>query len=207
MALHLTCNPPPVTCGQSDGHSMKLLLLLLINSFLRQVQKYFTFGDLLDHIPCHLQLKDIFQLRAQTYDGAANMAAKYHGAQAVICEEQPLALYVHCGAHCTNLIMQAAAHKCSLIEDALLYVQGLGYTDLILKGTSRPWRYQLLSGAVPAGVQLDQNFGRTTHQIQPVVRVHLCNIHLCPNLSFTTKSRPASGLEQMAQIASRVSLT
>ncbi|KAJ1135890.1 hypothetical protein NDU88_002319 [Pleurodeles waltl] len=65
-------------------------------------------------------------LRAQTYDGAANMAGKYHGAQALIRQEQPLALYVHCGAHCTNLVMQAAAHKCSIMEDALLYVQELG---------------------------------------------------------------------------------
>ncbi|KAJ1089934.1 hypothetical protein NDU88_003074 [Pleurodeles waltl] len=66
------------------------------------------------------------KLRAQTYDGAANMAGKYHGAQALIRQEQPLALYVHCGAHCTNLVMQAAAHKCSIMEDALLYVQELG---------------------------------------------------------------------------------
>ncbi|KAJ1138377.1 hypothetical protein NDU88_004764 [Pleurodeles waltl] len=54
------------------------------------------------------------------------MAGKYHGAQALIRQEQPLSLYVHCGAHCTNLVMQAAAHKCSIMEDALLYVQELG---------------------------------------------------------------------------------
>lgn len=47
-------------------------------------------------------------LRGQTYDGAANMSGKHAGAQALIKQEQPLALYVHCGAHCTNLITQKA---------------------------------------------------------------------------------------------------
>lgn len=65
-------------------------------------------------------------LRGQTYDGASNMAGKYHGAQALIKQEQPLAIYVHCGAHCTNLVMQAAAHQCPIMEDALMCVQDLG---------------------------------------------------------------------------------
>ena len=47
-------------------------------------------------------------LRGQTYDGAANMAGKHAGAQALIKQEQPVALYVHCGAHCTHLVTQKA---------------------------------------------------------------------------------------------------
>ena len=47
-------------------------------------------------------------LRGQTCDGA-NMAGKHAGAQALIKQEQPLALYIHCGAHCTNLITQKVA--------------------------------------------------------------------------------------------------
>ena len=47
-------------------------------------------------------------LRAQTYDGAANMSGKYSGAQAELKRQQPLALFVHCGAHCLNLITQSA---------------------------------------------------------------------------------------------------
>lgn len=43
-------------------------------------------------------------LRSQTYDGAANMSGNHAGAQALIKKEQPLAPYVHCGAHCANLI-------------------------------------------------------------------------------------------------------
>ena len=38
-------------------------------------------------------------LRAQTYDGAANMSGKYSGAQAELKRQQPFALFVHCGAH------------------------------------------------------------------------------------------------------------
>ena len=43
-------------------------------------------------------------IRAQTYDGAANMSGKFNGCQALIKAEQPLAKYIHCGAHCTHLI-------------------------------------------------------------------------------------------------------
>ena len=48
-------------------------------------------------------------LRGQAYDGAANMAGIYSGAQA-IKKHQPLAPYVHCGAHCVNLTTQ---HACT----------------------------------------------------------------------------------------------
>lgn len=41
-------------------------------------------------------------LRGQTYDGASNMAGKHTGAQAILRRQQPLALYVHCGAPCVN---------------------------------------------------------------------------------------------------------
>ena len=65
-------------------------------------------------------------LRGQTYDGAANMAGKHAGAQALIKQEQPLALYVHCGAHCTNLITQKACLASVLIRDSLDWVNQLG---------------------------------------------------------------------------------
>lgn len=65
-------------------------------------------------------------LRGQTYDGAANMAGKYTGAQAVLKRQQPLALYVHCGAHCLNLITQSACTASPLIRDSLQWVHELG---------------------------------------------------------------------------------
>ena len=48
----------------------------------------------------------ISKLSGQTYDGAANMAGQYNGCQALISEKQPLVLFVHCGAHSANLVMQ-----------------------------------------------------------------------------------------------------
>ena len=43
----------------------------------------------------------IQKLKSQTYDGAANMAGKFHGCQAKIKKHQPLARFVNCGAHVT----------------------------------------------------------------------------------------------------------
>jgi len=65
-------------------------------------------------------------LRGQTYDGAANMSGQYRGCQAIIAGEQPLATYVHCGAHCTNLVMQFAAEACPLVRDAMQVLNELG---------------------------------------------------------------------------------
>lgn len=45
-------------------------------------------------------------VRGQVYDGAANVAGIYSGAQAIIKQHQSLAPYVHCGARCVNLITQ-----------------------------------------------------------------------------------------------------
>lgn len=72
-----------------------------------------------------LQLRIEF-LRGQTYDGAANMSGAYHGCQAGIKIKQPLALYVHCGAHSTNLVASNACSSVAMIRDALQWVQELG---------------------------------------------------------------------------------
>ena len=65
-------------------------------------------------------------LRGQTYDGASNMSGQYKGCQAVICEHQPLALYVHCGAHCTQLVAQSVAEAAAPVCDAMSSLQELG---------------------------------------------------------------------------------
>lgn len=65
-------------------------------------------------------------LRGQTYDGAANMSGRFSGAQAVLKKKQPLALYVHCGAHCVNVITQCACSASPLLRDALQWVHELG---------------------------------------------------------------------------------
>lgn len=65
-------------------------------------------------------------LRGQTYDGAANMSGKTGGVQAKIKEMQPLALYVHCGPHCVNLVTQTACNSSCVVTDALSWVHKLG---------------------------------------------------------------------------------
>lgn len=65
-------------------------------------------------------------LRGQTYDGAANMSGKYSGVQAELKKMQPLGLFVHCGAHCLNLITEAACQASPVVRDALQWVHELG---------------------------------------------------------------------------------
>ncbi|KAF3841836.1 hypothetical protein F7725_023787, partial [Dissostichus mawsoni] len=65
-------------------------------------------------------------LRGQTYDGEANMSGDRKGAQARIREMQPLALYVHCVAHCVHLVTQATCKASSLTSDALDWLHKLG---------------------------------------------------------------------------------
>ena len=72
-----------------------------------------------------LQL-EITYLRAQTFDGAANMSGAYNGCQAIIAKKQPLASYVHCSAHVTNLIAVAASSSSFMIRDAIDCVNELG---------------------------------------------------------------------------------
>lgn len=45
----------------------------------------------------------------QGYDGAGNMAGKFNGVQAVIREQYPKAIYVHCAAHSLNLAISQAS--------------------------------------------------------------------------------------------------
>ena len=69
---------------------------------------------------------DMQFLRSQTYDGAANMSGIYNGCQALIAEKHPLALYVHCGAHCVNLVAQSASAASTTVQAAMQWVQELG---------------------------------------------------------------------------------
>ena len=68
----------------------------------------------------------IADLRGQTYDGASNMSGQYKGCQALINQKQPLALYVHCGAHCVNLIAQTVTEAVVPVRDAVHSLNELG---------------------------------------------------------------------------------
>ena len=69
---------------------------------------------------------DVRNLRGQTYDGAANMAGAYNGCQAIISNEHPLALFLHCGAHCSNLIAQSCCEASNYTRDAMHILNELG---------------------------------------------------------------------------------
>lgn len=56
--------------------------------------------------------------RGQGYDNGANMAGLYNGAQAIISEINPLALFSNCGAHSLNLCGANAAECC---EEAITF--------------------------------------------------------------------------------------
>lgn len=59
------------------------------------------------------------KVRAQCYDGAANMRGSYKGVAARILEENPLAFYVHCYAHILNLCIVDACSKQVQIRNSL----------------------------------------------------------------------------------------
>ena len=68
----------------------------------------------------------VSNMRAQTYDGAANMSGCYSGCKARVQERQPLALFFHCGSHASNLVMQRAIASCHLIRDSIQWLNELG---------------------------------------------------------------------------------
>jgi len=65
-------------------------------------------------------------LRAQTYDGAANKSDAFNGCQAVISQENPLALFFHCAAHCVNLVAEYTSESSVLVRDSLQLVNEIG---------------------------------------------------------------------------------
>lgn len=87
----------------------------------QQREKYMMTTDILLclNLPLH-------GLRGQTYDGAANMSGQYSGAQVLLRNEQPLASFVHCGAHCVNLVTRAACRSSPVIRNSLQWVHELG---------------------------------------------------------------------------------
>ncbi|XP_066962146.1 zinc finger MYM-type protein 1-like [Macrobrachium rosenbergii] len=52
---------------------------------------------------------NIDDVRGQGYDGAANMSGIYNGLQSRLQRQNPKALYVHCHAHCLNLVLVESA--------------------------------------------------------------------------------------------------
>ena len=60
-----------------------------------------------------------------SYDGASNMSGAYNGGQAILLKEQPLAHYIHCISHCTNLVAGSISSLPGM-RDVLSYLNELG---------------------------------------------------------------------------------
>lgn len=70
---------------------------------------------------------DVEYMRGQSYDGASAMAGNQRGAQALIREKNPLALYTHCSSHVLSLAIgkscsvQALRNMIDIINDVYFF--------------------------------------------------------------------------------------
>ncbi|KAI6657242.1 hypothetical protein LOD99_11146 [Oopsacas minuta] len=74
--------------------------------------------NLLKSVLCELTLC-LHNVRAQCYDGAANMRGKYSGLASRVQEEEHRALYIHCHAHQLNLVLCEACMNIREVRNAL----------------------------------------------------------------------------------------
>ena len=99
---------------------------------------------------CNLSLSNC---RGQAYDGAANMMGCLKGVAEQLKILQPLAVKVHCLAHCLNLCLQDATRKCQFVRDALDVTMEL--SKLILNSPKRFHLFQQCKQDLsPGGVAL-----------------------------------------------------
>jgi hypothetical protein len=63
--------------------------------------------------------------RGQCYDGASNVAGIRRGLQALILQQEPRALYVHCLAHTLNLAVQDTVQDITICRNFLSFVGDL----------------------------------------------------------------------------------
>lgn len=67
----------------------------------------------------------INKCRGQCYDGAANVSGSRQGLQALLLQEEPRAVFVHCLAHTLNLGVQDIAHNIMSCRNFLSYIADL----------------------------------------------------------------------------------
>ena len=67
------------------------------------------------------------------YDGSAAMSGQFRGVQAVVREEFPKALYVHCSAHALNL---ALWHSCS-VQSVRNYIGTVKATKTFFRSSAK----------------------------------------------------------------------
>ncbi len=88
-------------------HNMKIK-----ERFIQVRNVHSTSGDALENLVMTLLEENdlkIENIQGQGYDGSANMSGHYKGLQSRILRQNPKALYVHCQAHCLNLVLVESA--------------------------------------------------------------------------------------------------
>lgn len=83
-----------------------------------------SLATLLKSIILSLNL-DIQNLRAQCYDGAANMRGSYNGVASRILRDSPVAMYIHCRAHVLNLCIVSCCTGVTSIRNTFHVLQSL----------------------------------------------------------------------------------
>lgn len=84
-----------------------------------------TIADMICDVLLRLALP-LDKLRGQTYDGASNMSGVNAGAQAFVKERQPLAIYIHCGGHSTDLSTSVSLRDSPFVTDCVQWCHELG---------------------------------------------------------------------------------
>jgi len=81
-------------------------------------------------VPLHLQLSKSM-LHGQTYNRASNMAVVYNGCRVIIRPMQPLVLYIHCVAHCVNVVAEKESTSVITEHDAIDTVKELTVSECV----------------------------------------------------------------------------
>lgn len=55
-------------------------------------------------------------LRGKTYDGAGKMSGIHKGTKSIVIDKQSLADYIHCDAHCINLVMKTCCDTSKTVK-------------------------------------------------------------------------------------------
>jgi hypothetical protein len=85
-------------------------------------------ADLLEAIHASMKTSQLDKscVIVQCYDGASNMSGEFNGLQQLIREHgSPTAIYVHCYAHCLNLVIIKLAKSITLVSNFFATIQGL----------------------------------------------------------------------------------
>ncbi|KAJ8884556.1 hypothetical protein PR048_016413 [Dryococelus australis] len=105
--MHLDISAKPTyICNGTRDISGEERLSVCFGWVDKDLCKYESFVDVI----ISLQLP-ISNLRGQTYDGAPDICGKSYGVQAMLSNHQTLALYVHCGSDCINLVIRDACNS------------------------------------------------------------------------------------------------